>query len=187
MKLLEMLMKELLSNEGSGDGGSRPGGPPGGDKGGRIDSSQGSGRAPSSGDSGSTPAPGGGEPMGKGEEVGQAKGTGYYPADDPVEGGFVDMKGNDLNTLQDHLNGDADYVSIALDQELYDSGAVEYGDKFRIPELEEKYGQEIEFRAVDTGPSFQGKGFGAVDICTATEQDTFDETINGMLTLNKVD
>jgi hypothetical protein len=29
-----------------------------------------------------------------------ARGTGYYPADDPIEGGFVDMRDHKLQTLQ---------------------------------------------------------------------------------------
>ena len=29
-----------------------------------------------------------------------ARGTAYYPADDPVQGGFFDMRGKPLNTLQ---------------------------------------------------------------------------------------
>jgi len=29
-----------------------------------------------------------------------ARGTGYYPADDPIEGGFFDMIGHPLKTLQ---------------------------------------------------------------------------------------
>jgi hypothetical protein len=120
-----------------------------------------------------------------GQQMGVAKGTGYYPADDPVEGGFVDMQGSQLNTLQDFVEGKAPYVSIALDQNLYDSGALSYGDTFRIPELEQKYGMPIVFKAVDTGPSFEGQGFGRVDICTRSEQDSLDGTINGSLSLMK--
>lgn len=29
-----------------------------------------------------------------------SRGTGYYPADDPIEGGFLDRQGHPLRTLQ---------------------------------------------------------------------------------------
>lgn len=134
-------------------------------------------------------------------------GTGYYPHDSRMEGGFKDMKGARLNTLQDFLAGKAPYVSIALDQNMYEhviearraqylktgnpklkkymtmQPQVRYGDTFRIPELEQKYGRQIVFKAVDTGSAFTGKGFGRVDIANKTRTDTYDKTINGKLTL----
>lgn len=103
-----------------------------------------------------------------GQTKGTAKGTGYYPDSSALEGGYVDKKGAKLCTLQDFLAGKAPYVSIALDNNLYKSGQVKYGDTFRIPELEQKYGKQIIFKAVDTGGAFTGKGFGRVDICTAS-------------------
>lgn len=123
----------------------------------------------------------------KGKVVGTAKGTGYYPFNSRMEGGYVDKKGHKLCTLQDFLSGKAPYVSIALDKNLYKKGVIKYGDKFRIPELEKKYGRKIEFRAVDTGGAFTNKGFGRVDICTGSKKDSIDKTINGKLTLIKAD
>ena len=35
-----------------------------------------------------------------GHYVYSARGTAYYPSDDPMEGGFYDMHGNRLHTLQ---------------------------------------------------------------------------------------
>lgn len=128
---------------------------------------------------GTDPAP----PTGK--NMGKAEGTGYYPANNAMEGGTNDMKGKKLNTLQDFLSGKAPYVSIALDKNLYSKGVVKYGDTFRIPELEKKYGKPIIFKAVDTGGAFTNKGFGRVDICTGSEKDSEDSGVNGSLTLMK--
>lgn len=123
----------------------------------------------------------------KGKFVGTAKGTGYYPYNNAMEGGFYDKRDKKLNTLQDFLSGKANYVSIALDKNLYKSGAIKYGDKFRIPELEAKYGRKIEFRAVDTGSAFTNKKFSRIDICTGSKKDSLDKTVNGKLTLIKLD
>jgi hypothetical protein len=121
----------------------------------------------------------------QGQTQGVAKGTGYYPANSKMEGGFVDKVGKPLRTLQDYLDGKADYVSIALDKNLYKSGKIKYGDTFRIPELEAKYGRKIVFKAVDTGGAFTNKGFGRVDICTRSAKHSVEPTVNGKLTLIK--
>jgi peptidoglycan hydrolase-like protein with peptidoglycan-binding domain/3D (Asp-Asp-Asp) domain-containing protein len=110
-----------------------------------------------------------------------ARGTGYYPANSKLEGGFNDRKGNPLNTLQDFLAGRAPYVSVAMD-----SKAFPYGTQLRIPELEQKYGRPIDFRVVDTGGAFTGKGTSRIDICTANEKASLDSTINGSLHLEVV-
>lgn len=123
----------------------------------------------------------------QGRTVGAARGSGYYPHNSGMEGGYVDKQGKPLRTLQDYLAGRADYVSIALDKYLYRSGEVSYGDRFRIPELEDRYGREIEFRAVDTGDAFTNRGFSRVDICTGSYRDSIDATVNGRLTLVKID
>jgi hypothetical protein len=121
-----------------------------------------------------------------GQTMGTARGTGYYPDNSAMEGGYNDMKGNKLNTLQDFLQGKAPYVSIALDKNLYAQGKVKYGDVLRIPELERKYGKVILFKAVDTGGAFTNKGFSRVDICTGSAKDSQDPIVNGNLTLIKV-
>ncbi len=108
----------------------------------------------------------------------KARGTGYYPDASPLEGGFVDRRDQPLRTLQDFLSGKANYVSVAMD-----SKAFPYGTKLRIPELEAKYGKQIEFRVVDTGGAFVGKGTSRIDICTANKRASLDSVINGPLTL----
>ncbi|GEM_PF-3111758 len=126
----------------------------------------------------------------RGEEkevvVGNPKATGYYPSEDPVQGGYVDMHDKPLCTLQDHVAGKVSYVSLAFDRGLYDSGAISYGNVFSIPELDEKYGKHLIFKSVDTGSAFAGKKFTRIDICCKTEQDTFDPSVNQVLTLIKV-
>lgn len=69
-------------------------------------------------------------------------------------------------------------VSVAMD-----SKAFPYGTKLRIPELEAKYGKQIDFRVVDTGGAFKGKGTSRIDVCTANRKASLDPTINGPLTL----
>ncbi len=120
-----------------------------------------------------------------GDEVGDAvgetfhsRGTGYYPDSSLLEGGFVDRRGVKLRTLQQFLTGDASYVSVAMD-----TRAFAYGQKLRIRELEQKYGRAIEFRVVDTGGAFRGRGRSRIDICTANRTSSLDPVINGSLTL----
>ncbi len=109
----------------------------------------------------------------------QSRGSGYYPHNSRMEGGYVDRRGNRLHTLQDYLAGRAPYVSVAMDKNL----RIPYGTKLRIAELEKKYGRPIEFRVVDTGGAFTNRGFSRIDICTASRRDSLDPTINGPLTL----
>src|SRR5688500_20390391 len=82
-----------------------------------------------------------------------SRGTGYYPANSRMEGGFVDRRGARLRTLQQFLAGNAEYVSVAMD-----TNAFRYGQRLRIKELEAKYGRAIVFRVVDTGGAFRGRG-----------------------------
>ncbi|MFO0673779.1 MAG: SH3 domain-containing protein [Polyangiaceae bacterium] len=121
-----------------------------------------------------------------GEATGEtyhAHGTGYYPDNSALEGGFRDRQGAPLHTLQDYLAGNAPYVSVAMDK-----NAFPYGQKLRIPELEAAHGgQPIEFRVVDTGGAFTGKGHSRIDICTANHAASLDPVVNGPLTLVVVD
>lgn len=162
--------------------------------------------------SGKTPAPAPTaslQPPGNVQKTYASRGTGYYPFNNRMEGGYKDMLGKPLQTLQDFLDGKADYVSIALDENMYEhvikarrakyqrtgdpkykkyltmQPQVRYGDTFRIPELEQKYGRIIIFKAVDTGGAFRDKGFSRVDIATRNKQDTYERTINNKLTLVK--
>ncbi|MDB4938321.1 MAG: hypothetical protein JWP87_5293 [Labilithrix sp.] len=108
-------------------------------------------------------------------------GTGYYPSSSALEGGFVDRKGVRLRTLQQFLAGQAEYVSVAMD-----SNAFGYGQHLRIKELEAKYGRAIDFRVVDTGGAFRGKGRSRIDICVANRKASLDPTINGTLHIDAV-
>jgi hypothetical protein len=110
-----------------------------------------------------------------------AKGTGYYPDNSAMEGGFVDRKGVKLNTLQDYLAGKAKYVSTAMD-----SKAFNYGQRLRIAELNKKYSKDIVFRVVDTGGAFSGKGTSRIDICTANSKAAADPTINSSLHIDAI-
>lgn len=112
----------------------------------------------------------------------KARGTGYYPDDSALEGGFFDRKGAKLRTLQQYLAGQADYVSVAMDV-----NAFPYGQKLRIRELEAKYGRVIEFRVVDTGGAFRNQGRSRIDVCVANNAASLDPTINGTLTLAAID
>jgi 3D (Asp-Asp-Asp) domain-containing protein len=112
----------------------------------------------------------------------RARGTGYYPDSSALEGGFNDRLGKPLRTLQDYLAGRADYVSVAMD-----TRAFKYGTHLRIRQLEAKYGRAIDFRVVDTGGAFVGKGTSRIDICTKSYRDSLDPTINGMLDIDVAD
>lgn len=112
-------------------------------------------------------------------QVHRSRGTGYYPHNSRMEGGYKDMRGKPLHTLQDYLAGRAPYVSVAMDNRA----GFPYGQRVRIQELEQKYGRPIEFRVVDTGGAFKGRGTSRIDICTANRRASLDRTINGPLTL----
>jgi hypothetical protein len=111
-----------------------------------------------------------------------AKGSGYFPDSSRMEGGFVDMRETKLRTLQQFLDGQADYVSVAMDV-----GIFKYRQRLRIKEFNEKYGKEIVFRVVDTGGAFKGKGTSRMDICTANRKASLDSTVNGTLHVDVVD
>lgn len=111
-----------------------------------------------------------------------SRGTGYYPANNSMEGGFLDCKGAKLRTLQQFLAGRAEYVSVAMD-----SKAFAYGQRLRIKELEQKYGKAIVFRVVDTGGAFRGRGRARIDVCVANRSASLDSTINGTLHIDVID
>lgn len=111
-----------------------------------------------------------------------SRGTAYYPANTRLEGGFLDRRGAKLRTLQQFLDGDAEYVSVAMD-----TRAFKYGQRLRIRELEEKYEREIVFRVVDTGGAFRGKGRTRIDICVKDRAASYDPTINGVLHIDALD
>lgn len=128
------------------------------------------------------PAPGG--PTG----VHQSKGTGYFPSNSKMEGGFNDRKGNKLATLQDFLEGKSKYVSVAMDK----NQKIPYGKGVHIKEFDKKYAEQlkamgkehIDFRVTDTGGAFTNKGTGRIDVATRDRKASMDPTVNGPLTLD---
>ena len=88
-----------------------------------------------------------------------------------MEGGFTDVRGRPLKTLQAFLQGQADFVSTAMDKDLH----LACGTKLHIPELDRKLRKSIEFRVVDTGGALTNKGFRRIDICVANEAASLDE------------
>jgi len=80
-----------------------------------------------------------------------------------MEGGPTDAAGKPLWSLEEYLEGSAEYVSLARDYLAgppdNDKRFAKYGTVVRIPEIEGIMGWDyIEFRLVDTGGHFFGKG-----------------------------
>ncbi len=107
-----------------------------------------------------------------------ARATAYYPASTRLEGGHTDRIGKKLHTLQDYLDGRVNTVSVAMD-----ATALPYGAKVCIPELNELYGKGIDFRVVDTGGAFRGKGVSRIDICVRSKRDALHAGLNRRLEL----
>ena len=110
-----------------------------------------------------------------------AKVTAYYPDSSAMEGGYVDRKGAKLRTLQQFLEGKADYVSVAMD-----TLAFAYGQRLRIRELDAKYGKAIVFKVVDTGGAFKGKDKTRIDVCVANRSASLDASVNGRVTIDVI-
>jgi 3D (Asp-Asp-Asp) domain-containing protein len=111
-----------------------------------------------------------------------AKSSAYFPDDSEMEGGFKDMRGKPLQTLQGFLKGKNKYVSVAMDK-----GVFKYGQRLRIREVNERYGKEVVFRVVDTGGAFYGKGRSRIDLCVANETLSFEKIVNSKLTIDVID
>lgn len=108
----------------------------------------------------------------------RARTTAYYPDKTKMEGGFHDRRGKPLHTLQDFLEGKADYVSVAMDKKAFP-----YGTKVCLPELEEQYSRAIPFRVVDTGGAFKSKGVSRIDICVRDRKSAIKKEVNRQATL----
>jgi 3D (Asp-Asp-Asp) domain-containing protein len=103
----------------------------------------------------------------------RARATGYYPDSSPLEGGFRDRRGRPLATLQDYLAGRAPYVAVAMD-----ARALPYGTRLVLPAFDLRYARPVEFRVVDTGSAFKGRGLARLDICTADRAAAEDDFLN---------
>ena len=111
----------------------------------------------------------------------RARATAYYPDSSALEGGFNDRLGRPLKTLQDHVAGRAPNVSVAMDSTAFPNGT-----RLRIPSLEAKYGKRLEFRVVDTGGAFRGKGTSRLDICVSGYKASLDASVNTTLDVTVV-
>ncbi|XP_076759259.1 uncharacterized protein LOC143428346 [Xylocopa sonorina] len=89
----------------------------------------------------------------------------------------------ELRSLQDFLDDRAEFVTVAMD---LDSGIL-YGTKLCIPELNAKFLRQIPLQARDRSHYEDVKtnspDFSHVDICVRTEEDTYDNSVNGIVTL----
>ncbi|KAG6800338.1 hypothetical protein HZU73_04334 [Apis mellifera caucasica] len=110
--------------------------------------------------------------------------TAYYPVfDSDNESDYLDVKMKKLRTLQDFLDGRTEFVTVSMD---LDSG-IPYGTKLCIPELNAKFLRQIPLQARDRSHYNDVKtnspDFSHVDICVRTEEDTYDNSVNGIVTL----
>lgn len=123
-------------------------------------------------------------------------GTGYFPPGEngyaskeeaAMEGGPKDRMGNALRTLQDYLDGNADYVSVAMDPTIAN------GTVFTSKELnaffQAKYPDRVPIKLMmcDTGSAFKGKGWSRMDICCADKTQAGQSYINRTHTLTPID
>lgn len=112
--------------------------------------------------------------------------TAYYPpppegyaseAEAALEGGALDCRGAPLHTLQDFLEGSAPYVSVAMDAAAM-KGQLPYGTLLCLPAVNLHYGKQVEFRVVDTGGAFAGKGLTRMDVCVRGKRACYDKLVN---------
>ena len=100
-------------------------------------------------------------------EVKEAILTGYYPANNSMEGGFEDCLGNPLRTLSDYdrNNKDHSYVSLATDPTFIPTKS-----HVNIEGFNDKDGVPVLFYACDVGSLIKGEH---VDICCGSKEQTF--------------
>jgi hypothetical protein len=88
--------------------------------------------------------------------------TGMTEKQKKMEGGATDRRGIALRSLEEFMTGSAEYVSLACDSRGGPPGNDRrfsvYGTKVRIPEVDQLVGKSVEFRLVDTGGHFLGRG-----------------------------
>ncbi|KOX70642.1 hypothetical protein WN51_03700, partial [Melipona quadrifasciata] len=108
----------------------------------------------------------------------------YYPVfDSDNESDYLDARMKKLRTLQDYLDERAEFVTVSMD---LDSG-IPYGTKLCIPELNAKFLRNIPLQARDkshySNVKTNSPDFSHVDICVRTEEDTYDNSVNRVVTL----
>ncbi|XP_076241089.1 uncharacterized protein LOC143183448 [Calliopsis andreniformis] len=110
--------------------------------------------------------------------------TAYYPDyNSDSESDYLDARLKKLRSLQDFLDGRDAYVTVSMD---LDSG-IPYGTKLCIPELNAKFRRQIPLQARDKshyyGVTSRSPDFSHVDICVRSEEDSYDNSVNGIVTL----
>ncbi|XP_053984943.1 uncharacterized protein LOC128896502 [Hylaeus anthracinus] len=108
----------------------------------------------------------------------------YYPDfSSDNESDYLDARMKKLRNFQDFLDGRVEFVSISMD---LDSG-IPYGTKVCIPELNAKFSRQIPLQARDRSHYSDAKtnspDFSHVEICVRSEEDTYDNSVNGLVTL----
>lgn len=73
----------------------------------------------------------------------------------------------------------SNYVTLGMDEQL----GIPYGTKVCIPELNEHFGHRIRLEVRDTSFDLYGLGYTRADICVRTEIDSYDITVNRLVTL----
>ncbi|KAJ3658748.1 hypothetical protein Zmor_010469 [Zophobas morio] len=117
----------------------------------------------------------------KGKNIRNVTLTAYYPDynDDEHDSGYLDIKGKNLRTLQDYLDNRADFVTLAMDENL----DIPYGTRTCIPELNLHFGHRIILEVRDSSSDLKGSGYKRADICVRSEIDSYDITVNKRVTL----
>ena len=110
--------------------------------------------------------------------------TAYYPDfNSDNESDYLDARMKKLRNLQDFLDGRNAFVTVSMD---LDSG-IPYGTKVCIPELNAKLQRQIPLQVRDRSHYDDVKSklpdFSHVDICVRTEEDTYDNSVNGIVTI----
>ncbi|XP_015509172.1 uncharacterized protein [Neodiprion pinetum] len=106
--------------------------------------------------------------------------TAYYPDfNSGFESDYLDARGKKLRPLQNFLDGRCDYVTVGMDEDLN----LAYGSSICVPEMNEHFGINIPFQVRDYGANLKGTGFSRMDICVRSEEDSYDKTVNGIVTI----
>ncbi|XP_068906918.1 uncharacterized protein [Tenebrio molitor] len=117
----------------------------------------------------------------KGKKYGNVTLTAYFPDynDEDHARGYLDKNGKNLRTLQDYLDNRAQFVTLAMDDQL----GLDYGTRVCIPELNQHFGHRIILQVRDSSSDLSGSGYQRADICVRSEIDSYDITVNRKVTL----
>ncbi|KAG7211019.1 hypothetical protein KM043_016381 [Ampulex compressa] len=106
----------------------------------------------------------------------------YYPkTESENEADYLDARQKKIRTLQDFLDGRADFVTASMDM-----SGIAYGTKICIHELNHQYRRQVPLQVRDSSPSSNQSrhpDFSHVEIAVRTEEDTYDKSVNKDVTL----